>query len=292
MTDANPPMRTAFSAKRMTLAWTALAAIAVLLIGLADYLSGPDLAFTLFYLIPISAVAWRTGNRRFGVAIALLSSAAWFAAELTMAASMLHPLLIAWNVITRLTVFVSMALLLSAFKASLEHERTLARTDFVTKVLNARAFSELTKAEIDRSRRYAHSLTVAYVDLDNFKSVNDHHGHSQGDEVLRMVAKVLDTHLRQSDMVARMGGDEFALMLPEAGPAAVEPVMNKLQEALAEAMQQHGWPVTFSIGVVTFDVPPATVDELIGAADKLMYLAKADGKARVRYSHVPGPSPA
>ncbi|MGH9175963.1 MAG: GGDEF domain-containing protein, partial [Vicinamibacterales bacterium] len=265
-----------------------LAVAIVLLIGLADYLTRPEVAFSLLYLVPISAVAWLTGTRWAGAAIAALSAGIWFFAEFAAQRTTLSPLLLAWNGVTRLTIFASIALLLGSLRASQRHESTLARTDFLTGVLNARAFTELARAELARSRRYAHPLTVAYIDLDNFKRVNDEHGHSQGDHVLRAVATSLHANLRDSDIVARMGGDEFALLLPET--AAVEPVMTKLQESLRLTMQQNLWPVTFSIGVVTFDLAPATVDELIGAADKLMYLAKAGGKDAVRYSHVRRPS--
>lgn len=276
--------------KFTVLAWTTLAVVVVLLIGLADYLTGPDIAFSLFYLVPISAMAWLTGSRWAGAWIAALSAAIWFFAELADQRASLSPLLLAWNGATRLTVFASIAVLLGTLRASLEQERAFARTDFLTGVLNTRAFTELAHTELARSRRYAHPLTVAYIDLDNFKSVNDSRGHSQGDHLLQSVASTLHANLRDSDIVARMGGDEFAVLLPET--AAVEPVMTKLQEALSLAMQQNQWPVTFSIGVVTFDSAPATVDEIIGAADKLMYLAKADGKNAIRYSRVAAPASA
>ncbi|CAN5254436.1 hypothetical protein BH24PSE2_BH24PSE2_07900 [soil metagenome] len=286
MIGTEPPAQESRPGTSIRLTSAALATLAVILIGLADFFTGPDLAFALFYLIPVSAIAWQTGSRGLGVAIALLSAGVWVVAEILMPGPMLHPFLIAWNGLTRLAIFVSIALLLSAFRASLEHERSLARTDFLTGVLNARAFIELAQTEIYRSRRYAHPLTVAYIDLDNFKIVNDQRGHSQGDELLRTVAATLQTRLRKSDSVARMGGDEFALLLPETGQAAAEPVVEKVQAALATTMQERRWPVTASIGVVTFEMAPTTVDEIIRAADHLMYLAKSEGKNCVRYLHL------
>ena len=267
------------------IAVVALAGAAVLLIGYVDYISGPYIAFSLFYLLPVSAVAWTTASRVPGVGIAVLSAIVWVSAEFAAPRISNAPFVVAWNGITRLIIFMSIAALLYALRTSLDHERALARTDYLTDALNIRAFNEAAHAEIDRARRYRHPLSIAYLDLDNFKYVNDNLGHSQGDRLLRVVAAALRAQVREADIVARLGGDEFAVPFPETSDATVEALISRLQLALVEAMREHGWPVTFSIGAVTFDVPPSTVDELIGAADKLMYVAKADGKNRVRCSH-------
>ncbi|HUO82469.1 MAG TPA: GGDEF domain-containing protein [Gammaproteobacteria bacterium] len=267
------------------IAVVALAGTAVLLIGYVDYISGPYIAFSLFYLLPVSAVAWTTASRVPGVGIAVLSAIVWVSAEFAAPRISNAPFVVAWNGITRLIIFMSIAALLYALRTSLDHERALARTDYLTDALNIRAFNETARAEIDRARRYRHPLSIAYLDLDNFKHVNDTLGHSQGDRLLRVVAATLRAQVREADIVARLGGDEFAVLFPETPDATVETVMSRVQLVLVEAMREHGWPVTFSIGAVTFDVPPSTVDQLIGAADKLMYVAKSDGKNRVRYSH-------
>jgi diguanylate cyclase (GGDEF)-like protein len=262
-----------------------LATAAVLLIGYVDYVSGPYIAFSLFYLVPITAVAWTTTSRWPGASIAVLSAIVWISAEFAAPRISNAPFVVAWNGITRLTIFVSIAALLHALRTSLEHERALARTDYLTDALNVRAFNEAARAEMDRARRYRHPLSIAYLDLDNFKYVNDSLGHSQGDRLLRVVAEALRAQVRQADIVARLGGDEFAVLFPETPDATVETVISRVQLALVEAMRENGWPVTFSIGAVTFDVPPSTVDELIGAADRLMYFAKTGGKNRIRCSH-------
>src|SRR5437773_2624774 len=115
-------------------------------------------------------------------------------------------------------------------------ERELARRDALTGAPNARAFYELAGAEIARARRYIHPFSVAYLDLDDFKLVNDRLGHLAGDAVLRSVARALGGVLRASDVVARLGGDEFAVLLPEAGAAPARLATDKLRQALAEVV--------------------------------------------------------
>src|SRR5205085_1549573 len=162
-------------------------------------------------------------------------------------------------------------------------ERQLARSDALTGAPNARAFYEVAEAEITRARRYAHPFSVAYLDLDDFKLVNDRLGHLAGDAVLRSVARALSGVMRASDVVARLGGDEFVVLLPEASAAPARLATEKLRGALADVVPAHGWRMTASIGVATFLVPPESVDELLGAVDGLMYRAKQGGKNGVAH---------
>jgi len=150
--------------------------------------------------------------------------------------------------------------------------------------MNSRFFYELAQMEIDRFQRYKHPFTLTYIDLDNFKAVNDQFGHSTGDQVLRTVIGSVKKHLRRTDVVARLGGDEFVLLLPETDQEPAYVVINKIRGDLLEEMRQQNWPITFSIGVLTCRVVPNTIDELIKMADDLMYSAKHDGKNAVKYS--------
>jgi diguanylate cyclase (GGDEF)-like protein len=100
---------------------------------------------------------------------------------------------------------------------------------------------------------------------------------------LRLVAKTIKDNIRLTDTVARVGGDEFAILLPETGPELAEAITRKVQKINLEIMQKNGWPVTFSIGVVTFINPPSTVDEILKISDNLMYFAKNNGKNTIKY---------
>ena len=146
----------------------------------------------------------------------------------------------------------------------------------------ARAYTNIG-ATMTRARRYAHPFSVAYLDLDDFKLVNDRLGHLAGDAVLRSVARALSGVMRASDVVARLGGDEFVVLLPEASAAPARLATEKLRGALADVVPAHGWRMTASIGVATFLVPPESVDELLGAVDGLMYRAKQGGKNGVAH---------
>ena len=131
-------------------------------------------------------------------------------------------------------------------------------------------------------------ISVLYLDIDNFKHINDRYGHQVGDQLLRLVAKTIKDHIGSVDVTARFGGDEFGILLAETRPEAAALVAGKLKERLEKLAQQNRWPVTFSTGVVTFERIPASVDEMIDAADSQMYLAKQNGKNRTRYQTIVG----
>lgn len=144
-----------------------------------------------------------------------------------------------------------------------------------------RAFTEDLEAEIARARRYDHAFALAYVDLDDFKLVNDKMGHLGGDEVLRRAASVIRDNLRVTDRVARLGGDEFGILFPEASRDLVETAIEKVRARLAADPAAGGPRIEASIGVVTFPRPPASAEAAIRRADQLMYRVKQGGKNNV-----------
>jgi diguanylate cyclase (GGDEF)-like protein len=178
---------------------------------------------------------------------------------------------------------VVLGYVVATLKSALERADELARTDYLTGAANFRSFAEMVNAELHRARRYARPFTVCYLDVDYFKIVNDRFGHSTGDALLRVIVDTTRSRTRASDVVARLGGDEFAILLPETGYEAAQAVVAKLRESLLEAVRQRGWPVTFSIGVVTCLEPPDSVDALLQAADGLMYSVKNTTKDSVNH---------
>ena len=259
--------------------------VLVLLVWAVDYVTGPEISFVALYLLPVFLVTWFAGKKA-GIAISLMSGVAWFLADMLKMPPPAHSAISYLNLMTKLGLFLVVNLMISSLRVSLEREREMARTDFLTRVANSRYFAEIASREIKRAGRYLHPFTVAYLDIDDFKAVNDRWGHSTGDELLALVADTITNNIRATDSIARLGGDEFALLLPETGYEAASVVIQKVHESLQAAMGRKGWPVTFSIGVVTFGTPPDTVDGMIRVADAFMYSVKHSGKNRIKHREI------
>ena len=250
-------------------------------LGVLDVLVGTEVSFSLFYLLPIFLVAWAVGaGSAYGIALAC--AVTWYLADRVGGTVYSHPAIPYWNASIRLGFFLVVAYLASQLRGAREHESGLARTDSLTGVANSRAFRERGALELDRAARYRRPFTLVYIDLDNFKQVNDHFGHSVGDMLLYEVAQVLQRHMRRTDMVARLGGDEFALLLAEMPPQPAREFLAKAQALLLNAMREREWPVTFSIGAVVCMSPPRSVDDLLKFADNLMYKVKRGGKNSIQ----------
>ncbi len=164
-------------------------------------------------------------------------------------------------------------------------EALQARTvrDGLTGVLNRRGFDESIVREVARAERGQRPLSVALVDLDHFKSINDEHGHPEGDRVLREVAAALRDHLRASDIVARFGGDEFAVLLPEVSAPIARRIAERLSTAVSKVTYGAGRRVSISVGVADLAAGEAGVapEKLVAAADAALYESKRGGRGRV-----------
>ena len=191
-----------------------------------------------------------------------------------------------WNTSTRLIFFLIVTILIFKLKKSLAHEALLARTDFLTGAANPRAFYDIAQMEINRSCRYKRSFTLVYFDVDNFKSINDTLGHHVGSDLLVKIVDIIKQNLRVTDVIARVGGDEFAIMLPETDSAQTRSVVTKLRDKLQAEMDSEHWAVTFSIGVLTCSTLPKTIDEVIKFADQLMYEVKLNGKNSIKFKEL------
>ncbi len=257
-------------------------ALAIGAIGFVDYRTGYEIASSLFYLPPIALLTWSIG-RRTGIAASLLAAAVWMAADAGAGHVYSRLGILFWNTALRLGFFLATTLLLAALRDSLRQERQLSRLDPLTGATNGRRFLEILQAESERSGRYQRPFTLVYLDVDDFKQVNDRYGHNAGDALLRSVAAVVRSHLRATDTVARLGGDEFALLMPETGREAAQAAVAKLRSTLKERTQQEGPAVTFSMGALTCRGTACGPDTLLTLADELMYRVKREGKDNVRF---------
>lgn len=250
--------------------------------GLGDWLSGAEVAFTLAYLLPIGIASWCLG-RRLAIATAIVCSLIWIVDDLATRQFALPPAISMVNLGGELLIFLLFALLLSTLRARLLREHQLARTDPLTGLCNRRAFWDEARLELERSRRFHLPLSLVYLDVDDFKRVNDRLGHQRGDELLAGIAATLREGIRGLDTVARLGGDEFALLLAGTDQNGAVAAVERLRQRLQAAPWQAQFRATSSIGCITALVPLRDVDELVACADALMYAAKRAGKGSVRY---------
>ncbi len=267
----------------------AVYALAVSLIGLVafvDWVTGEDVSVSIFYVPPVLVVTWLFGLRP---GLALNALCAPIRLLLVVRWQGPYPLSrpgLYWNLLIEGAFALALTFLMAALKAEHARQSLLARTDPLTGVANRRAFYERAELELSRIRRLAEPLTLGYVDIDDFKRINDELGHEAGDSLLRAVAGTFAGRVRGTDLVARLGGDEFALLLPASGVEASRALFSELSRTLAGEMARSSWLVTFSIGAVTFVAPPVSVDEMLRCVDDLMYLVKRDGKAGILYEVV------
>jgi len=174
------------------------------------------------------------------------------------------------------------ALALTAqLKKQHEQEKDFARKDYTTGLANQKGFYEAFTIEMARHRRENIPLSIAYLDCDNFKEVNDRFGHREGDRLLEMVAKTLKSNLRKTDVTGRLGGDEFAIVFCNTGERDAVVAVGKLKRELDAVMIENRWPVTFSVGLGIFNRVLASEDAMISFTDKLMYRVKSAGKNNV-----------
>lgn len=262
-----------------------LASAAVL--GVLDYLLGRTVSLVALYLVPVGLVAWHT-DAQAGILLALITAGVGLAAAYFAGPDGLSLPVTIWQFATSAAVGGAFAVLLTRLRKARSRTRALSLVDFLTGALNSRALDNILENEHRKSARYARPLTLAYIGLDDFKRVNDRFGHTVGDTLLRKVARTMMTQLRASDRVARLGGDEFVVLLPETGRESAKTVIPKLCARLAGVMEDHHWPVTFSVAVVTYVQLPPSVPAMVKTAEKLMRAVKKGGKNAVRYAAYTG----
>jgi len=269
-----------------------LGLVLIAAIGWVDHATGPKLLLNVFYLLPVMLVAWTTASTAYGL-LAALATFIPGPLEAHLDGGQFYSLPVAvWNAGTRTAVFCIVLLLLAELRKLIARLQEQSHTDELTGVANRRAFLLIAAREIERSRRYEHELSLAYLDIDGFKAVNDRAGHVAGDRVLFALAGLARATARSVDSVARLGGDEFAILMPETDAEAALPLAERLHEACSQAAGSDSGRVTCSIGLVTFERALKDVEELLAAADSLMYEAKEAGGDGVRHARVGEDAPA
>lgn len=284
------PLRAAhrfLESRRTWQIWT-LSLAAVAGIAWLDHLTTHAVSLSVFQLLPIALATWYAPPP-LGSLTGLSAVAIWLFHALFHAHAYDQTWHVFWNAAVRLVFFLLFARLLGALKSALRRERTVARIDDLTWLLNVRGFHEACERLFQLAARHHRPTTLAFIDLDDFKRVNDAHGHAAGDRVLRDVAVALTAQVRATDVVGRLGGDEFAVFMPETGLAGAQTAFAKIQQELRLMAETHGYPVGFSIGVAIFPSAPPSLADAIKVADALMYRAKTSGKNRLLCEEQPSP---
>lgn len=262
----------------------------VLVAGIAwlDNLTGPSIHFGVFYLVPVAISTW-FGGRIQGLALALAAVLLWVVTDVSWTPDQHYsPAAHLWNTSARLAQLLLFSWLVGVVRVQIDELKRHAERDPLTGLRNRRAFLDALSVEHHRLVRFRHPFSLAYIDLDNFKAVNDRQGHAEGDRLLTTVAQVMRERTRSTDVAARLGGDEFAVLLGETSSEAAVAAVRELEAALRRGMERRNWPVTFSIGVVTFRGPARSVEETLHLADQLMYLTKRGCKDAIRHQEWDG----
>ncbi|KJS86868.1 MAG: hypothetical protein JM58_06160 [Peptococcaceae bacterium BICA1-8] len=257
----------------------------IFFIGVIDFWVGKDIHFSYFYFIPISLVTWYVSETA-GFFMSILSGISWTVNDIWLYPNNFISPISYINTFIQFSFLIVVVLALNNLKSNLDFEKTFARQDSLTGVFNRRAFYETIELELERSERYKRPFSLVYIDLDEFKAINDILGHDTGDQVLYCVGSNILQSIRKTDTLARLGGDEFAVLMPETeGPEAIA-VMERVKSGLLKTMQKNIWFVTFSIGIASFTKPPQSVEEAIKNADRIMYVAKDQGKNTIKQENI------
>jgi len=256
--------------------------LAVIVVSFMSYYTG-DFSLEVVYALVILLSAWYAGRLQ-GLIVAFFSGAGivlsyyFFNAQ---SVAMHYA-----NMGLEIVVLTAISLLTAALREHHLKAEYMASYDSLTGVSNRNSFFLLTQQVMNEASRYKRPFSLAFFDLDNFKEVNDRKGHLEGDKALKLVAEVIRSNLRQTDIVARFGGDEFVVLLPETDHAMAESVLRNLQSKLLHAMEENNWPITFSIGAVTCKSFHFSIDDLLQLADNYLYSVKSLSKNDLRIEKV------
>jgi diguanylate cyclase (GGDEF)-like protein len=237
-------------------------------------------SISIFCLVAVAVAAWYGGGR-LGYSMAGVSALVSLVTDLAAGHDYGHAISPFWNVVARFGFLLVFAQLLAFQHGRLRRESETARVDPLTGVRTQ--FGFFSDAEIlwGLAMRQGHATSLAYLDLDNFKLLNDTQGHAAGDSALKAVATTLVEAVRSTDVVGRLGGDEFAVLLPDTSSDGAALVLGRVHDCVRLLAQERGWPITVSIGAVEIRPPHPPLAEALRAADQLMYRAKQAGKSGV-----------
>jgi diguanylate cyclase (GGDEF)-like protein len=233
--------------------------------------------FTLFYEIPIIIVCWYS-RTDFAIALAVLCVSEWSFINIIRIGINKGLMVYIFDILIRLFMYLFIIFILSRLKINSWNEKALARKDNLTGVYNLNGFYELMNLELYKMKRYKKPITLAYLDIDNFKKINDRFGHSSGNDVLVKLTKIIQGNIRKSDFIARLGGDEFIIVYPDMDIQRARIAIDKIRNVVSDQMKSKSLECFLSIGVGIFNNWDKSIDDMISVVDQLMYKVKNSTK--------------
>jgi diguanylate cyclase (GGDEF)-like protein len=262
--------------------------LSVLIIGLVflifwgDYLVGPLAPFTHFYIVPIM-IAGLFLDKTSAIMVTILATIVG-TPFLQQAEANYTPFQLWFNLFSDGTIFSTILILAIYLKNVLKELKTQANYDFLTNACSMRFFKEVSDVELANAFREKHPTVIVFIDLDNFKQVNDEFGHQIGDNLLVEVASSIKASLREGDLLGRMGGDEFAVLFQNKTKDQADALISRIKVNLMSAIAHFNTNVTFSFGVVVYSADKKTsIDSLLTLADSAMYSVKHSTKNAIKF---------
>jgi len=254
---------------------TLLAVCVTALLAIIDFATGPELHFMFFYLFPIALTSWFV-NQRGGILIAVLCAVTWLFADYLGGRRYSSELVTMWNLAMRTAVSVVIAWGIGRLRSMFDKLSELANRDFLTGLPNGRAFYQLAADEMERAFGLA-PMTLAIVDVEGFKWINHRFGYVTGDQMLCTIAHAIRASVPQSELVGRIGGTSFAILLPNANSEEARFILERLQRTLKDERRRYAQPVTFFISAIACTRAPRKVAELMHEAELRMARMKNGG---------------
>lgn len=252
----------------------------IILITYLDYrMASLYYSLGVLYCLPIiqtahmsSIRALRRSDSRVPDVIGVICAIAWSTAEAAVIWALFPLSALAMNIFTRAITFI----VLGRVMTKLFKEKEYSRKDALTGLTNRLELIERFEIERTRSERTSEPYSILFIDIDQFKILNDTRGHHTGDEALIALSNIFGDNSRKVDTVARIGGDEFVILFPSTDGKTCEALVGRIMKASENLFQQQGWPISLSIGSVTETGSKRSIEEILREADKKMYSVKKE----------------
>jgi len=262
----------------------AIAVILTMALGYLDSIAGIEIHFLLLYLIPIFLGSW-FGSRELGMYLAMLGSLVWFVADSLSGRSYTHAWIAFWNLFMRTGVFLAFASIQAQLRAKLDEMSKLASRDLLTGLPNGRAFYQSVADEIKRALSIE-PLALASVDVSGLQMVNDRFGYPVGDQMLCTIAQTIKQNVPRPDLVGRIGGTSFSILLPNTTSESANLILQQIKEALQAARRKYSHPLTFSVSAVACAKSPKSMAALLHQADRRMERVKGGKKDTIQITAI------